>query len=132
VPLWALAALIFTESNPAPIESGVDRGQGTVSSLSTVHCPPSTQSESIDLRIVLGYGAAAIAALAFVIPDFSSVPYAFVLKRVRAGQLPPDSQVNTPSLQGMFCLPDTYSPARLRGPFRSEIAFALQKQPFVV
>ena len=94
IPLWALATIILAESLRRLLEQangGDPQAEGP-------------RGESA-LRVVLGYAAAGAVVLAFSIPDFGSIGYAFVWKEFKAARMPADAQVNTPALSGMFCPP---------------------------
>ena len=101
VPFWALACVILAETFrkrarvPAGPEFATRQEHGAI----------------YRLRVSLGCVAAAWAILSFVVPDFISVPYALVWKKLRSADVPPDAKFESRLLQGMFCPPCSIDPA---------------------
>ena len=103
IPLCALASVILAEVLQRPAKSA-DVSTTPVAAV---------RSEADRLRVFLGYGAAAIALLCFIIPDYGSVAYAFAWKKVRSRDQPEDARFACSSLASMICPPTTYDPVEI-------------------
>ncbi len=103
IPLWALESMILAEIFGRPVAMRRLAEQDS----------PDKVGEGCRFRVGLGYLAASIALSLLVVPDFSSVAYAFVWKRYRAAQLPEDARIHAESLASMILPPTTYDPAEI-------------------
>ena len=92
IPYFVLAAIILAESfgrlfPPESPATGEDcDGPG----------------ESLRLRVCLGYLAAAVAGLGFIMPDFGSLGYSYLWKKMRAPQASAAERIHSPALADML------------------------------
>ncbi len=102
IPFWALAAMILAERTRCLAVPGGD-----------LKLLAGSITESYRLRVCLSCLAAAFMMAMIALPDYHSVAYAYLWKRVRGSAMPPDARIVAPPFQDMLLPPDSLDPSEI-------------------